>query len=87
MVQVPIPTPLRQYTHGARVVTAEGDTLRAMLDALDRAYPGLKFRLVNEQGQLREHIRLFINQHAAPDLDAAVRGGDEIRIILAISGG
>ena len=82
-----IPTPLRKYTHGQRVVETRGATLREMIDALEQAYPGFKFRIVNEQGQLREHINLFINQRIAPDLDAAIQPHDEIRIILAISGG
>ncbi|MBI4673283.1 MAG: MoaD/ThiS family protein [Chloroflexi bacterium] len=85
--QVSIPTPLRKYTDGQRVVETQGSTLREMLDAMECAYPGFKFRVVNEQGQLREHIRLFINQRIAPDLDAAIQPNDAVRIILAISGG
>jgi sulfur-carrier protein len=86
-MQLAIPTPLRKYTNGQRVVETRGATLREMLDVLERDFPGIKFRLVNEQGQLREHIRLFINQRVAPDLDAAIQPNDEVRIILAISGG
>ena len=82
-----IPTPLRKYTRGQRVVETRGATLRAMMDALEENFPGFKFRIVNEQGQLREHIKLFINQRVAPDLDAAIQPHDEIRIIFAISGG
>jgi molybdopterin converting factor small subunit len=87
MPQLAIPTPLRKYTNGQRLVATEGATLRAIFDALERDYPGLKFRLIDEQGRVREHIKLFINQRVAPDLDAAVLPTDELRIILAISGG
>lgn len=69
------------------MVETRGETLRDMLDALEQDYPGIRFRLVNEQGQLREHLKLFINQRVAPDLDAVIQPHDEIRIILAISGG
>lgn len=86
-MQLVIPTPLRKYTNGQRAVETRGATLREMLDALEQDYPGFRFRIVNEQGQLREHIKLFINQRIAPDLDAAIQPHDEIRIILAISGG
>ncbi len=82
-----IPTPLRKYTQGRRSLSAEGATLREVFDRVERDCPGLKFRVINEQEQLREHIKLFINQRVAPDLDAPVQPGDEIRIILAISGG
>lgn len=87
MADIFIPNPLRKYTNGQRVVETRGATLREMLDALERDYPGFTFRIVNEQGQLREHIHLFINQRVAPDLSARIEAGDEIRIIFAISGG
>lgn len=87
MAQLYIPTPLRKYTNGQRVVQARGATLREMLDAVERDAPGFKFRIVNEQGNLREHIQLFINQSVAPNLDVNIQPNDEVRIILAISGG
>jgi molybdopterin converting factor small subunit len=87
MAQLYIPTPLRKYTHGQRVVETRGATLREMVDAMERDYPGFKFRIVNEQDSLREHIQLFINQSVAPNLDARIQPNDEVRIILAISGG
>jgi sulfur-carrier protein len=85
--QVSIPTPLRKYTNNARQVEAQGETLRAVFENLDAQYPGLKFRVMDEQGRLRQHFRLFINQRVAPDLEARVEPNDHIQIILAISGG
>lgn len=84
---VVLPTPLRQYTGGQRTVSGRGETLRAVFDALEAEHPGLKFRVVNEQGQLREHIRLFVNRRVAADLEAPVGPDDEVQVILAISGG
>lgn len=82
-----IPTPLRKYTNGARQAQGHGETLRAVFDDLDAQYPGLKFRVIDEQGHLREHLKLFVNQRLAPTLETRVGANDQIQIILAISGG
>jgi molybdopterin synthase sulfur carrier subunit len=87
MATIAIPTPLRKYTSGARQVSSEGKTLRAVFDDLDAQYPGLKFRVIDERGWLREHLKLFVNQRLAPDLETRVAAEDSIQIILAISGG
>lgn len=87
MAQVAIPTPLRKYTDGARQVEGHGETLRAVFDDIDAQHAGLKFRMIDEQGQLRQHFKLFINQRLAPDLETRVADTDSIQIILAISGG
>jgi len=85
-MKIHIPTPLRSYTQ-ASVVDAEGATLAEALADLERRYPGFRFRMVNEQGELREHIRIFVNQRVAQSLTTAVESQDEIRIVMAISGG
>ncbi len=85
-MQVHIPTPLRTYTH-ASVVHAEGGTLAELLKDLDRQYPGMRFRIVNEQDRIREHIRFFVNQEIANSLAAPLQTGDDVHIIMAISGG
>ena len=59
---VRIPTPLRSYTGGASEVAAEGATLAELLLDLDRRHPGLRFRVVDEQGRLRQHMRIFVNR-------------------------
>ncbi len=87
MAVIAIPTPLRKYTNGARQVESAGEHLRAVFDDLDARYPGLKFRLVDEQGRLREHLKLFVNSRLAPTLETPVQPKDSIQIILAISGG
>ena len=86
-VTVHIPTPLRSYTERQSVVQIEGATLAEVLAEMDRRYPGLRFRIINEQNEIREHIKVFVNQQAVPDLSVALHPGDDVRIITAISGG
>ncbi len=85
-MKVHIPTPLRSYTH-ASTVNAEGGTLADLLNDLDRQFPGMRFRIVNEQDEIREHIRFFVNQEIAANLAAPIHPGDDVHIIMAISGG
>jgi len=82
-----IATPLRSYTGRKGEVDAQGATLGEVLSALDRRYPGLRFRIITEQDTIREHIRIFVNEEQARDLSAALRPDDEIHIICALSGG
>lgn len=86
-MKVSIPTPLRSYTLGEAQVEAEGETLRQLLDDLDRRHPGLKFRVVDEQGRLRQHMRVFLNRSVATDLDQALKPDDEVTLMQALSGG
>lgn len=85
-MEVLIPTPLHAYTGSARV-QAQGATLGALLADLDRQYPGIRFRIIDEQGRMRPHMRFFINQVAVFDLDQAVGETDEVVIVQALSGG
>ncbi len=84
---VRIPSPLRDYTAGATQVSASGATVAALLDDLERAHPGMRFRMIDEQDHIRPHIRVFINQREVNALDEAVAAGDEIHLICALSGG
>jgi molybdopterin synthase sulfur carrier subunit len=86
-MRVTIPTPLRRYTNDAREVEANGATLTEVFADLDARYPGIRFRVINEQDQIRAHIRLFVNERVAPNLDFALQPNDAVRIIMAISGG
>lgn len=82
-----IPTALRSYTAQQGQVGAEGSTLAEVLAALDRRYPGLRFRIVTEQDRIRPHIRIFVNGEQARHLAAPVRPDDSIYIVCALSGG
>jgi molybdopterin converting factor small subunit len=85
-MRVLFPSPLRSYT-GAREVEAHGATVAALLDDLDRRHPGVRFRMVDEQGHLRPHIRLFVNGELARELDTPLAPSDEVQIVQALSGG
>ena len=85
-MKVLIPSPLLSYTK-ARQVEASGATLGAVLAELDRRYPGLRFRMIDEQDAIRRHVRVFVNGQQTFDLAAALRPTDEIQIVQALSGG
>jgi molybdopterin converting factor small subunit len=84
---VRIPTPLRAYTDQQKVVEGEGATVSEVLDDLDRRFPGIRFRMVDEQNHLRQHMKLWIGQEPVTDLTASVADADEITIMQALSGG
>jgi molybdopterin synthase sulfur carrier subunit len=85
-MKVLIPSPLRSYTK-ARQVEASGATLGGLLVDLDRRYPGLRFRMIDEQDQMRRHVRFFVNGRQAFDLALALQPTDEVQIVQALSGG
>lgn len=78
---------LHSYTGGASVVRATGTTLGEVLDDLERRFPGIRFRLVDEQDRLRPHVRFFVNGADARDVALPVSDGDEVYIVGALSGG
>jgi len=86
-MKVRVPTPLRSYTKQKSQVEATGSMLADLLWDLDRHYPGLRFRIITEQDEIREHIKLFVNQEQVRDLSVALRPADEVHIICALSGG
>ena len=86
-MRVRIPTPLRSYTAQQTTVEAQGATVAELLADLDRQFPGIRFRMVDEQGQLRTHMKVFVNQDATRDLTTSVNGNDEVTIMQALSGG
>lgn len=86
MAKVLVPTHLRSYTHAAEV-TVPGRTLGEVVAALDHAFPGLRFRIIDEQDAIRTHIKFFVGPEVARDLAAPVADTDEIMIVAALSGG
>jgi molybdopterin converting factor small subunit len=86
-VNVRIPTPLLSSTGQARTVEAHGATVDEVLVDVDRRFPGLRFRVVDEQGRLRRHMRVFVNDSIERDLSTAVGPDDEITLMQALSGG
>lgn len=86
-MRVVLPTPLARYTAGRREVEAEGDTLAALLEDLDRRHPGLRFRVVDEQDGIRAHIKIFVNRAQAATLSVPLGPADEVLVVAALSGG
>ncbi len=85
-MRVLIPSALVSYT-GASRVEASGRTLGEVLGDLERRYPGIRFRMVDEQDRIRRHIRIFINADQVLDLARPLEAGDEVVIVQALSGG
>jgi molybdopterin synthase sulfur carrier subunit len=87
MVHTRVASPLRSYTDGLSTVEAQGRSVREVLADLDRRYPGMRFRMIDEQDCIRPHIRLYVNTTAIHDLDQAIGAGDTLHLICALSGG
>jgi molybdopterin synthase sulfur carrier subunit len=94
-LHVLVPGLLRAYTGGAERIDVEipdpvgqaAPTLADGLAALDRAHPGLRFRIIDEQGAIRPHIRLFVDGIQARALDKALAPDSAMMIVGALSGG
>ncbi len=87
---VRIPTPLRSVTKGSAEVQGNGATVADLIDDLDRSYPGLKERLIDDGGDLRRFVNIYINQEDIRFLQGkktALKDGDEVSIVPAIAGG
>ena len=85
-MKVLIPSPLRSYTRD-REVEAAGATIAELLADLERRYPGLRFRMIDEQDGMRPHIRFFVNGDQVFDLGRSLQPHDEVFIVQALSGG
>jgi molybdopterin synthase sulfur carrier subunit len=85
--RVHVPTQLRSYTAGSAEVSADGATLADLLADLDRQFPGLRFRVIDEQDRVRRHIVLFVGSERQDDLAAAIPPGSDVHILGALSGG
>jgi molybdopterin converting factor small subunit len=85
-VNVLVPSALRSYTDASQV-DAAGDTLLALFADLDRRYPGLRFRVVDERQQLRPNMRIFVNGLGVRDMAHTLRPDDFVAIVMALSGG
>jgi molybdopterin converting factor small subunit len=86
-IAVLIPSQLIAYTDGATRVEAQGASVDAVLDDLDRRFPGLKFRVIDEQDRVRRHMRIFVGRDETRDVRRPLAAGDELMIFGALSGG
>jgi molybdopterin synthase sulfur carrier subunit len=85
-MKVFIPSPLLSYTH-RKEVNALGCTLTDVLRDLDRQFPGIRFRMIDEQDQVRPHMRIFVNGEQTFALDRRLDDRDVVHVIQALSGG
>ncbi len=89
-VMVRIPTPLRRMTGGADKVELEAADLSQMIDRLESDYPGFKERLLDEDGELRYFVNIYVNGEDIrfdQGLNTAIKTGDEVSIVPAVAGG
>jgi molybdopterin synthase sulfur carrier subunit len=89
-VMVRIPTPLRRVTNGQDKVNVEGSTLGEVVGSLDNEFPGIRERLCDEQGELRNFVNVYVNGEDIrflQGLSTATNDGDEISIVPAVAGG
>jgi sulfur-carrier protein len=89
-VSVRIPTILRTYTDGASEVDAAGGTLAEVIDSLDASFPGIKGRILDEQGAIRRFVNVYIGNDDVRFLDAldtSTPDGTEVSVIPAVAGG
>ena len=89
-VTVRIPTPLRRMTGGADKVELDVADLSQMIDRLESDYPGFKERLLDEEGELRYFVNIYVNGEDIrfdQGLRTAIKSGDEISIVPAVAGG
>ena len=90
MVTVRIPTPLRRLTGNQAKVQVGGNTIAEVINMLDRAHPGIKDRLLDETGDIKRFINIFVNGEEIRTLQGAatpVKDNDEVSIIPAMAGG
>ena len=86
-VEVRLAPLLHSYSGGQSTVEASGTTLGEVLADLDRRFPGIRFRVVDEHDRPRPHMRFFVNEHDARSLATPLAAGDRVYIVGALSGG
>ncbi|MFG1921283.1 MoaD/ThiS family protein [Cryptosporangium sp. NPDC048952] len=89
-IEVRIPTILRTYTGGEKTVQGEGATLEALIGDLDGKYPGLRGRLVTDEGSLHRFVNVYVNDEDVRftgSLETGLKDGDEVTVLPAVAGG
>jgi molybdopterin synthase sulfur carrier subunit len=90
MVSVRVPTPLRKFTNGQDEVSAQGSSVRALVDDLEKNFPGIKERICDEAGKVRRFVNVYVNGddiRFLQNLETSLKEGDSISIVPAIAGG
>ena len=90
MAQIRIPMPLRKLTNGIDIVTTEAPTLAEAVDRLEADYPGIKERIVGDDGEIRRFVNIYVNGEDVrflSNLSTALKASDEVSIVPAVAGG
>ena len=90
MITIRVPTPLRRITNGQGEVQVEANNIREAIEKLEELYPGFKERLLDEQGEVRKFVNLYLNDEDIrflQGLDTQLKDGDVLSIVPAIAGG
>jgi molybdopterin synthase sulfur carrier subunit len=88
--RVRVPTPLRKFTGGSDEVDASGETIAGLLNDLEQNYPGIKERILDDRGQVRRFVNVYVNGddiRFLNNMETAVKEGDNVSIVPAIAGG
>lgn len=89
-VRVRVPTPLRKFTNGADEVNGQGNSMKALVEDLEKNYPGIKDRICDESGKVRRFVNVYVNGddiRFLQNLETSLKEGDNISIVPAIAGG
>ena len=86
-MKVRVSTHLHAYSGGRDELEAGGSNVMELFEDLERQFPGLRFRVVDEQGALRPHMEVFLDQRAVRELDASLAGVETVFLLGALSGG
>jgi len=90
MITVRVPTPLRRITNGQGEVQVQASTIREAIEKLEEVYPGFKERILDEQGEVRKFVNLYLNDEDIrflKGLDTELKDRDVLSIVPAIAGG
>ena len=91
MIRVRLTAQLRDYAHGAREVELDSaPNLRTMVNKLEQSYPGIGGRIVDDQGNIRAHVNVFVNSENSRELKSEstpLRDGDVVHILPSVAGG
>ena len=89
-IVVRIPTPLRRLTNGQDKVDVDSNTLGGVIDAMNEQYPGIRERICDDQGQLRNFVNVYVNGEDVrflQGLETPTSAGDEVSVVPAVAGG
>jgi molybdopterin converting factor small subunit len=86
-VKVRLASLLHSYTGGMKIIELEASTVGEAMEVLDRRFPGLVFRIIDEQGRIRPHVNIFLGEEKVSELRTPITTSAEIYIVGALSGG